>query len=90
MSKIHPPTPEAIKQEGERALSAALAKAHIEGYIEAVEDFGVWRDGKQWIGVHQREVRSIRAELMKEWREKYANSGAGEGSGVGTGAKPTA
>ncbi len=50
--------------EAEYELRARYHK--LEGYSEAIANYGVWKDGKQWIGTIPRRVTDIEYGLQME------------------------
>jgi len=56
-----------IRKEEEDRKSELLAEYHrLEGYSNAIHDYGIWNSGKQTIGCQGRPVREIDQKLQKQ------------------------
>jgi len=58
----------AIKEEAAMKGELTKEQAIATGYIRAIEDFGIWKDGRQTIGCMNNSVKELRAAIREEFK----------------------
>lgn len=67
LDKLDPHTRAEIKAKLSRASTKMfIADIWMEGYAAAVQDFSIWKDGRQTIGVGQLDPKQVIAEKRIE------------------------
>lgn len=54
-----------MKTELEFAVENVRQQAYREGYIDAVRNYAVWKNGEQLVGVQQRPLPEVLEEIEK-------------------------
>lgn len=59
---------ESIREESSMKGELTKEQAIATGYIRAIEDFGIWKDGTQTIGCMNNSVKELRAAIREEFK----------------------
>lgn len=61
-----------VRSEMQESIDDFCVGLLIQGYMKAVSDFAMWKDGKQKIGCMEKNPSEIQEKMMaslKEWQE---------------------